>query len=212
MSTAVKQTVWIKDYRLNGYPRLPNGRPAELDFEAYLAWLADYLHASGIPALPEEAPLIADLQRIAPDNAMRLVGEHAGDDVAECDQRPYYRYPASFELDSDLTLLQPVDPLGVILGDEQPHVDPQCLREFVAEDYAFARRYRREMDEFRKLWPEFRKRWNYTQESGGVWAEPVDAGWRVLLAAILRLIPEKGCRIELLRAFFEEYLAQDAGL
>jgi hypothetical protein len=196
---------WAKDYRLNGFPRRPDGKPVEYGLEDYLGWLADYLGAARLEPNPELAALCERLRHIDPMAAMRVLGGHAGLDAVECDERPFYRYPQEFSEESDLALLEPLRPEDTEMIGDQPEVDPAWRREFVVTDYAYHLRYGREMKAFRKLWPEFIKQWNYSGESKGSIPEPADAGWRIILAVILDPIADKGRRIELLRAFFDEY-------
>ena len=197
---------WAKDYRLNGYPTLPNGKFAEYGHEDYVAWLADYLHETVAESNPEQDALLAYLLRVDSRVAMAVIGGHAGSDTLECETRPYYCYPDGFDLESDLSALKPLDPEEAAMNLEELDPDPRCHLDFVKEDYAFHLRYRDEMKLFRKHWPQFQKRWDLAEESQGTLPEPADAGWRILLAAILRPVSDKGRRMELLQVFFDEYM------
>lgn len=195
-----------KDYRLNGFPQLPNGAPALYGYDDYVTWLADYLFFSTIKHHPEEDAIIEQLQRLEPATALRLLGGHAGGDAAECEVRPHFRYPENFNVaEGDLFSLRTVNPDDEALGDELD-VDESCLRDFVREDFGYHLRYIQERKDFNKLWPRFIKRWSLEDslEEHGL-DEPADAGWRVFLAAVLKKIPDKQQRIALLNIFFDEF-------
>ena len=194
-----------KDYRMNGYPTLPNGKPAHLDFPDYIAWLADYL--AGTPPAGDEAirTTLEPLLRLAPETAFKLLGGHAGLDSAECEGRPFYRYPEDYDPSGDFIELLPVNPDDEVLGDPTD-LDSEIHQAFVAEDFAFHQRHQREMEDFQAHWPLFIKQWDIpgeTQENEI--GEPPDAGWRPLLAALLRHEPDKPRRMTLLELFFAEY-------
>lgn len=204
-ATHLSGNEWGKDYRLNGFPALPNGKLADYSYEDYVCWLADYLVEATLAPKEEQIALLDRLTTLDSPVAMRVIGGHAGNDSSECRTRPHYRYPDEFDPESDFAPLVPMVPEEDAIWTEEPFGDALLQREFVREDYAYHLRYRREMEEFRDLWPQFQKQWNHTQESEGEIPEPPDAGWRVLLAAILKPVGEKAARIRLLYAFFEEY-------
>ena len=194
-----------KDYRMNGCPRLPNGKPAQLDFPDYLVWLADYLFTEAIPPDSPSESALAPLLPLPPETAFKLLGGHAGYDTAECEKRPFFRYPDPFDPEGDLDDLLPLHPEDEVLGDPTD-LDPAMQREFVAGDYPYHLRHREEMRRFRTLWPNFIKNWDLAGETeSGELGEPPDAGWRPFLAALLQREPDKTRRIALLTLFFEEY-------
>jgi hypothetical protein len=194
-----------KDYHLNGYPTLPNGKPAHLDFSDYISWLADYLVEP--PREEDDTHLVAlePLLRLAPDTAFRVLGGRAGHDAAECETRPFYRYPDNYDPDGEPVELLPIHPDDEVLGDPTD-LDPETHRAFVAEDFAFHERHQRELENFQDHWPHFIKQWDISGETQeGEIGEPPDAGWRPFLAALLRRESEKSRRKALLEIFFAEY-------
>lgn len=194
-----------KDYHLNGFPTLPNGKPAHLEFPDYMAWLADYVMET--PTTTDEAirAALEPLQRLRPETAFKLLGGHAGNDAAECEDRPFYRYPDDFDPDGPPIPLTPLHPDDEVLGDPTD-LDPETHRRFVAEDFAFHQRHQRELDDFQDHWPQFIKQWDISGETrDGEIGEPPDAGWRPFLAELLRREPDKRRRIALLEIFFAEY-------
>lgn len=201
---------WAKDYRLNGYPRLPNGQYADYGLDDYLVWLADYLAGNTLKPHPEQDPLVQRLCRSDPAVAMRLLGAHAGFDTVDCEDKPYYCYPANFDPQGDLSNLVARHPDDEPLGAEI-YIDPIVQADFVARDFAYQVRYRREMDEFLEFWPDFTKVWDFTDETNGAVTEPPDAGWRLLLAAILYPVPDQRLKSTLLKIFFEAYDDETSG-
>jgi hypothetical protein len=194
-----------KDYQLNGFPTLPNGKPAHLDFADYISWLADYL--VGAPRVEDNniRAVLDPLRRLAPETAFKLLGGHAGHDAAECESRPFYRYPDNFDLNGEPVELLPIHPDDEVLGDPTD-LDPETHRAFVAEDYAFHERHQRELEDFQDHWPHFIKQWDVSGETQeGEIGEPPDAGWRPFLAALLQREPAKSQRMALLEIFFAEY-------
>ena len=194
-----------KDYRLNGYPTLPNGKPAHLDFSDYISWLADYLAETPAAGDDQIRGALEPLQRLTPETAFKLLGGHAGQDAAECEGRPFYRYPDDYDPTDEQIELLPVNPDDEVLGDPTD-LDADTQRAFVAEDFAFHERYQREMEDFQAHWPLFIKQWDFSGETlENEIGEPPDAGWRPFLAALLRSEPTKQRRMALLELFFAEY-------
>jgi hypothetical protein len=194
-----------KDYQLNGYPTLPNGKPAHLDFSDYISWLADYLESTPPVENDSIRSALEPLRRLAPETAFKLLGGHAGHDAAECENRPFYRYPDSFDPSGEPVDLQPIHPDDEVLGDPTD-LDPETHRTFVAEDFAFHERHQRELEDFQDHWPHFVKQWDvFENTQDGEIGEPPDAGWRLFLAALLRNESAKPRRITLLEIFFAEY-------
>mgnify|MGYP001564990163 CR=1 FL=1 len=201
---------WAKDYRLNDYSRLPTGQFADYGLNDYLAWLSDYLGGSTFKPHPEQDPLLERLTKQDPMVAMQLLGAHAGFDTIDCEDKPYYKYPADFEPGDDFSILVPRYPDEEPLGDDT-YVDPAVQADFVVRDFAYQMRYQREMEEFLECWPGFAKTWNVDEAAKGAITEPPDAGWRVLLAAILRPVTDKNRRVALLKIFFAAYDDETSG-
>ncbi len=206
-----------KDYKLNAYPTDEAGNSLELSYGEYLEWLADYLYEANAP--------ISEIQRAEfefasgsdLDTAMAGIGVTAGQHDNINAGRPFYIFPDNFESDYDIKRTVPRDPPEVYgyeeLDDEAKEEITE--REFILDDYEYHLTLKAERAQFEKHWPGFIK----GDEPGGLHGrllvgeeifdgklEPPDAGWRVLLAAILKKTKDKDQRIHLLKKFYNGYL------
>ena len=206
--------VALKDYRLNGYPKDEEGGSVALPYADYLEWLADYLYEVGARLSPEQDAMFSRFKGGEPCNAMVGIGMDAGMHDNLSRQHPCYAYPPDFEKDFDVERAVPLDPY---FSYEEYYDDEMkeelSKEEYIREDYEWYIELREEKKGFQKYWPGFVHggdalpaflRYMDDAVCDGR-TEPPDAGWRVLLSAVLKDIKEKGKRSDLLQRFFVGY-------
>jgi hypothetical protein len=205
-----KGFVLAKDYRMNGFPRMPDGQPwYEVPDEEYLAWLADYL--------PENLPpLTAEQKRLAdhPEHDKLLdgfwIGEIAGWYESEGASRPNYEFPPDFLQTGDIhsaKLKEGGYTYEYYYDSWKDDLAPDELltrEELIRDEFGWHLAKEEEDKQFALLWPEFKKydAYNIIFQTNTLRHEPPDAGWRVYLALVLRKIPEKTARIKELEQFY----------
>ena len=69
------EVAWGRDYRLNDLPRGSDGvilyaGRSEQDFDAYVAWLADFLYSARLAPGARQLEVCRHIERMTPDGAM----------------------------------------------------------------------------------------------------------------------------------------------
>jgi len=203
--------VFPKDYRMNAYPRTPEGNIwYDVPDDDYFSWLADYL-PNNLPRFTPEQQKIADNL----DHNRRLngfwIGDRGGWYESEAASRLNYEFPCNFADTGDLTtaMLQEgrytyddyVDANKDIIGDDERLLTKE---EVILEEFGWYLTLKEENRQFSMYWPDFRKMdgFNVVFMSISAHDEPPDAGWRIYLGMVLRRIKDKALRIKELEDFF----------
>jgi len=204
----------LKDYRLNGYPKNEEGENAALPYADYLEWLADYLYEADAQLSAEQEKMFSRFLGDEPSTAMVGIGMDAGlhDNLARC--HPCYEYPPDFEKEFDVERAVPLDPYFSYEEYYDEEMKEEISKEeYIRDDYEWHIELQEEKMGLQKHWPGF------THGSDEIFSflrstddtvcdgrtEPPDAGWRVLLAAVLNDVAGKDRRVDLLHRFFIGY-------
>ena len=203
--------VFPKDYRMNAYPRTPEGRIwYDIPGDDYFSWLADYL-PNNLPGFTPEQQKIADNL----DNYSKLdgfwLGGRGGWYEGEAASRLNYELPCDFVDPGDLTtaMLQAggyiyedyVDAYQDIVDDDERLMTKE---EFILDEFGWYLTLKKEGHQFSMYWPDFRKTdgFNVVFMSTSVYDEPPDAGWRIYLGMVLQRIKDKALQIKKLEDFY----------
>ena len=207
--------LFVKDYRLNGYPMNDKGEYlVDLPWYQYAEWLEAYLYAAEIELRPDEEQLRRHYLCKPPSGNM--IGTHCG--LFEGIRPPMdvslygYIFPENFEDNPKFCGLEtvcPDDPYNAYLeymADVGDGIEPLTNEQFVLQEYGWHLINQMEQEEFDTYWPQFSKICGLTiMGVGGPYTEPADAGWRVQLSLALKTIPEKSERIRLIDEFMDGF-------
>ncbi|OGQ98411.1 MAG: hypothetical protein A2505_06245 [Deltaproteobacteria bacterium RIFOXYD12_FULL_55_16] len=200
-----------KDYRMNGFSLTPGGKPwYEVQDKTYLAWLADYLPRH----LP---PLTTEQQRLADDHAQSgrlsgariggIAGWYASDGVV----RPTTVFPPDFAEAGDIesartgeggyTYEEYVEYYQDVLEPDEPLLTRE---EWFLDEFGWLLAKEEDERRFALYWPDFIRldEANIVFGRNTLRHEPPDAGWRIYLALVLRVIPDQAARIKELKDFY----------
>jgi len=195
-----------KDYRLNDFPG--DHWSEDLNYDAYLEWLQDYLFRCEIDLMTWQDWIPACIATNR-DLDCASIGWHAGFYEFEAYSGPWYDFPDNFEETFDIEHLKGTidDPYDEFLktsawGDYPP---PSKL-EFILQQYGVLLLNKKDEEQFQRYWPGFVKmeplHWAFGVADYRM--EPADSGWRVYLSLVLKRIPDRQKRIEALERFFIE--------
>jgi hypothetical protein len=203
-----------KDYRLSGFPKEKMAGRSHLPYKEYLEWLTDFLYQAKLEICDKQKTMYESVAQFDPAGAMRIIGTDAGLHDNLSLRRPFYNFPEGFDVHSDKDKAELEDPEFYpyeYLSEEEK--EEWSLEEFILEDFEWHLILLEERREFEKYWPEFTKnndllppfmmRDEYILDGKG---EPPDAGWRVLLSAILKKLEDREERIHALDSFFTGYI------
>jgi len=201
--------LFLKDYRLTGFPGMETGRPANISYGDYVEWVADYLSTCDM-ALTEEQERIRAYITAGTDGMGITLGWIAGFYQNTGGTHPFYHFPEDFEANPDIEALKGAiyeDPYLELLDLLDEDDDKPDKLSFVLEDYGWFLRMKMDEDEFRKYWPGFTtlEPIHWMAGSDGLFLEYPDCGWRVYLSMLLKATQDKSKRIEHLDKFFNEY-------
>ena len=201
--------LFLKDYRLTGFPGMETGRPAEISYEDYVEWVADYLSTCDM-ALTEEQERIRAYITADPDGMGITLGWIAGFYQNTGGTHPFYYFPENFEENPDIEALKGAiyeDPYLELLDLLNEDDDKPDKLSFVLEDYGWFLRMKMDEDECRTYWPGFTplEPIHWMAGSDGLFLEHPDYGWRLYLSILLKATRDKSKRIEHLDKFFNEY-------
>ena len=205
-----KDTLLLKDYRLNGFPC--DAGATDMDYDAYLEWLQDYLMRCKIDLTSEQCKIY---NYIITDKyfGCGFLGGEAGFYEASFGLHPAeYNFPENFEETFDINHLTGVvhdDPYKEFLTyceEDSDGIRPTRL-EFVLREYGRLLLMQSEAIQFQQYWPGFVKLeplpWIAGTSEENL--EPADSAWRVYLSLILKRIQTKDGRIKELNRFFNAY-------
>lgn len=205
--------LFVKDYRLNGYPMNAKGELlVDLPWYQYAEWLEAYLYAAEIELRPDEEQLRRHYLSKPPSGIM--IGTHCGlfEGIRAMQSCYAYIFPDDFEKYPQFNGLETVnsdDPYKMYLeymedvGDGE---EPLTREQYVLQEYGWQLINQMEQEEFDVYWPQFSKISGLTiMGIGGPYTEPADAGWRVQLSLALKTIPAKTERVQLIDKFMDEF-------
>jgi len=204
-----KDTLLLKDYRLNDFPKDAESR--FIDDGSYVEWLQDYLFRCAINLTDEQIKISS---HIAADKYFggAYIGWHAGFYESVQGLYPAYNYPDDFEETlniENLTGIVDDDPYAEFLKICEDDIDePKPSRlAFILQDYGHLLLKKTEEAEFQRYWPGFVKleplHWMFGLHESNL--ELADSAWRVYLSLVLKRISSKSDRIKELTRFFDEY-------
>ena len=201
--------LFLKDYRINRYPGMEAGRPADISYEDYVEWLAAYLLTCDI-TLTKEQERIRDYITSDTEGMGITLGWISAFYQSIGGTHPFYHFPEDFEETPDIEAVKgaiyedPYLELLDLLDDDDDKPDKLA---FILEDYGWFLMMKTDLDEFRKYWPGFipLEPIHWMAGSDGPFLEYPDYGWRVYLSILLKSTPNKVNRIEHIDKFFREY-------
>ncbi|MBW2097132.1 MAG: hypothetical protein JRI80_19940 [Deltaproteobacteria bacterium] len=201
--------LFLKDYRLNRYPGMETGRPADISYDDYVKWLADYLPNCDL-SLIDEQKRVRDYITANAAGMGTMLGWIAGFYQSVGGMHPFYQFPEDFDENPDIEALEKAmggysyeEVLDLIDEDE----DIPDKLSFVLEDYGWFLTMKMDVDEFLKYWPGFipLEPIHWMVGSVGLAVERPDYAWRTYLSMLLKSTGDKAARIEHLDRFFREY-------
>jgi hypothetical protein len=203
--------VFLKDYRMNAFPRTSDGRPwFDIPDDEYFAWLAAYL-PDNLPELTRAQQELYNQKESFSRLTGFWIGDLAGWYEVEAADMLNYEFPADFIERGDLSAVRLRD--GAYTYDDYVEanvdiIDPGELlmtpEEFILNDFGWRLVLEEEKRQFALYWPEFIKfdDFNVVFTTNTLHHEPPDAGWRVYLGMALQKIQDKAARIHEIEQFY----------
>jgi len=177
---------WGRDYRFGDVPEDDTGNPILVcdcsgeTYRRYIFWLVHYLYNLDAEPLEEQKGLCKYVSRMEPEDAVLMLGMNAAIyewDAEDMEDCIQNGEPFSVYWEAVQEYMQDLD------EDEEEDYDEATLRELF-DTVAF------EVETKRKHCPD---------------VEHADVGYRVPLSMVLKRVPEREDRIDLMKQFYRNY-------